>query len=75
MCVDNADYAEEHAKTVQQLAEWMREGKLYSVEDMEYGIDMAPLAFLKLFQGSNVGKQVVQVGYLWWSKDAAFPTY
>ena len=42
-------------------AAWLREGKLKYREDIVEGIDNAPAAFLKLFDGGNVGKLLVRV--------------
>jgi NADPH-dependent curcumin reductase CurA len=55
------DYAAEDAKAVDLLAKWMKEGKLQSVEDIEYGLEAVPIAFSKLFEGANFGKQVIKI--------------
>jgi len=40
---------------------WLREGKLKYREDIVEGLDAAPTAILKLFDGSNFGKLLVRV--------------
>jgi NADPH-dependent curcumin reductase CurA len=44
-----------------QLYQWVREGKLIAKEDIAHGLESAPTALLRLFQGLNVGKQLVQL--------------
>lgn len=44
-----------------QLLAWMREGKLIAREDVMLGLENAPLAMRRLFEGKNIGKQLVQV--------------
>jgi NADPH-dependent curcumin reductase CurA len=41
---------------------WLREGKLKYREDIVDGLDRAPAALLKLFDGENFGKLMVRVG-------------
>ena len=45
-----------------QLAKWLREGKLKYAENIVEGFENAPRAFLGLFKGENLGKQLVKVG-------------
>jgi len=56
------DFEDKDDQTFNQLGKWISEGKLKSKEDIVDGIDQAPSAFLKLFQGENFGKQVVKIG-------------
>ncbi len=44
-----------------QLAQWMGEGKLKSREDVVDGLENAPKAILRLFDGSNQGKLIVRI--------------
>jgi NADPH-dependent curcumin reductase len=44
----------------ERLYQWVREGKLVAKEDIAHGLESAPTALLRLFQGLNVGKQLVQ---------------
>jgi NADPH-dependent curcumin reductase CurA len=54
------DYAKRYPKGVAQLAQWLREGKLVSREDVVEG-DIAdfPAVLLRLFRGQNTGKLVL----------------
>lgn len=45
---------------LRDVSAWLRDGKLKYRETIVEGIDNAPLAFLKLFHGENVGKLLVQ---------------
>ncbi|HEY3366310.1 MAG TPA: NADP-dependent oxidoreductase [Symbiobacteriaceae bacterium] len=44
-----------------QLAEWLREGKLKSVEDVVAGFENTPKAFIGMLKGENIGKRIVKV--------------
>lgn len=56
------DYAPRFAEGVTQLAKWLAEGKLKYAETITEGFENAPRAFLGLFAGENLGKQLVRVG-------------
>ena len=43
----------------ERLLEWVRSGELQAHEDLAYGLAAAPGALMRLFQGLNVGKQLV----------------
>jgi NADPH-dependent curcumin reductase CurA len=55
-------YMPRFAEGVQQLAEWFKDGKVKNVETIVEGFDNTPQAFIGLFSGTNLGKQVVKVG-------------
>jgi NADPH-dependent curcumin reductase CurA len=44
-----------------QLKEWYKSGKLKNVETIIEGFENTPKAFLGLFKGENLGKQIVKV--------------
>ena len=44
-----------------KLARWVRDGKLAYRETVTHGLERAPYAFIDLFNGKNVGKQVVRI--------------
>jgi len=44
----------------QQLAAWVKQGKLKYAETVEHGFDKLPNALLGLFSGDNTGKMVVE---------------
>ncbi len=43
-----------------QLGQWFAEGKLKYVEHVVEGFENTPLAFMGLFAGDNLGKQIVK---------------
>jgi NADPH-dependent curcumin reductase CurA len=55
------DYVPRFAEGAAKLAQWVAEGKLAHAEDIQRGIENAPKTFLRLFQGKNLGKQLLQV--------------
>ncbi|GAB3680135.1 NADP-dependent oxidoreductase [Salinarchaeum chitinilyticum] len=55
------DYATRFGEASKQLAEWVATGELEHRETVVEGLEQAPDAFLGLFSGDNIGKQVVQV--------------
>lgn len=56
------NYLDRFPEGITQMATWMAEGKLKHREDIVVGLLNTPHAFLKLFDGTNTGKLVVQVG-------------
>jgi NADPH:quinone reductase len=56
------DYAAQFGEGVRQLAQWVREGKVKYAENIIEGFENTPRAFLGLFKGENLGKQLVKVG-------------
>jgi len=44
-----------------QMAEWLKEGKVKNRETVYHGFEKVPEAFIALFEGTNVGKVVVQL--------------
>ncbi len=55
------DYAARFAEGVGALGRWLAEGKLKYAENIVEGFDNTPRAFLGLFAGENLGKQLVKV--------------
>ena len=55
------DFAERYPEGLEQLTRWLQAGKLKYKEDIVEGIENAPRAFLGLFQGKNLGKQLVRI--------------
>ncbi len=45
---------------LQQLTQWLKEGKLKFTETIIHGFDQLPAALLGLFEGENTGKMVVK---------------
>jgi NADPH-dependent curcumin reductase CurA len=56
-----SDYSPRFRAATEQLAKWVAAGKLDHRESVETGLENAPEAFLGLFAGDNIGKQVVAV--------------
>ncbi|OEH93358.1 NADP-dependent oxidoreductase [Bacillus solimangrovi] len=55
------DYAERWSEGIKQIAQWLNEGKLTYEETITEGFENIPDAFLGLFKGSNLGKQLVKI--------------
>lgn len=55
------DYASRFPEGQRQMARWIAEGKLKYRETITDGLENAPRAFIGLFQGENLGKQLVRV--------------
>ena len=68
-----SDYGERYAEGAQEMAGWLAAGKLVSREDIaEGGIERFPETLLRLFEGKNTGKLVLEVAeerraYEWFS--------
>jgi NADPH-dependent curcumin reductase CurA len=56
-----SDYAERFPEGIKQLGQWFAEGKLKYAENIVEGFENTPQAFLGLFAGENLGKQLVKV--------------
>ena len=55
------DYAERYPQAIAELAGYLKDGRMKSREDIVVGLDTFPEALLKLFNGENFGKLVLQV--------------
>ena len=55
------DYADRYHLAVAEMAGYLKDGRMKSREDIVVGIDTFPEAVLKLFNGENFGKLVLQV--------------
>jgi hypothetical protein len=55
------DYADRYHLAVKDIAQWMKEGKFKSREDVVDGIETFPATLNKLFTGENFGKLVLRV--------------
>ncbi|MFL5861469.1 MAG: NADP-dependent oxidoreductase [Solirubrobacteraceae bacterium] len=56
------DFADRYAEAAQEMAGWMKEGRLKSFEDVASGgVEKFPETLLRLFQGDNLGKLVLEV--------------
>jgi NADPH2:quinone reductase len=57
-----SDFQPRFEAATRQLAEWVDSGDIQYRETVTDGLENAPEAFLGLFDGENVGKQLVSVG-------------
>ncbi|ELZ60559.1 MULTISPECIES: NADP-dependent oxidoreductase [Halorubrum] len=55
------DFATRFGEASEQLGRWVATGELEHCETVVEGLENAPDAFLGLFSGDNIGKQVVRV--------------
>lgn len=55
------DYAERYPQAAAELAGYLKDGRMKSKEDVVKGIETFPETLLKLFNGENFGKLVLQV--------------
>lgn len=56
------NYTDRFDEGIHQLAVWVQEKKLKYAENVVDGLENAPKAFIGLFAGENLGKQLVKVG-------------
>lgn len=54
------DFKDQFPEGTQQLAQWLKEGKLKGTETVERGFENLPKALLGLFKGDNTGKMIVE---------------
>jgi NADPH-dependent curcumin reductase CurA len=55
------NYADRFDEGIRELAGWLKAGKLKFVENIVEGLENAPKAFIGLFAGDNLGKQLVKI--------------
>jgi NADPH-dependent curcumin reductase len=55
------DYADRYHLAIAEMAGYLKEGKMKSKEDVVIGLNTFPETLLKLFNGENFGKLVLQV--------------
>lgn len=55
------DYIERYPEGIKQMGQWIKEGKIKYSETVAEGLENAPKAFLGLFKGENIGKQIVKI--------------
>ena len=55
------DYLPRFAEATQQLASWVTEGKIAHQEDIQHGLENAPRTLRRLFEGKNLGKQLLKL--------------
>lgn len=55
------DYASQHEQGLDELAKWVKERNLKYRENIIEGLENAPRAFIGLFKGENIGKQLIKI--------------
>ncbi len=55
------DYFDQAADAIADLNRWIAAGSLKHAEDIQEGIENTPATFLRLFQGKNMGKQLLKI--------------
>ncbi|RWZ58803.1 NADP-dependent oxidoreductase [Halobacillus fulvus] len=55
------DYQDRFTEGFQHLSKWLKEGRLSYEETISEGFEEIPNAFFGLFEGANLGKQLVKV--------------
>nr|MDJ0869015.1 NADP-dependent oxidoreductase [Myxococcota bacterium] len=55
------DYLPHFGEAVQELAGWVTSGEIAHREDVQEGLENAPRTLLRLFEGRNLGKQLLKV--------------
>jgi NADPH:quinone reductase len=55
------NYADRFDEGLHRLAQWLKEKKLKYAENIVEGLENAPKAFIGLFAGENLGKQLVKI--------------
>ncbi|XP_043709440.1 2-alkenal reductase (NADP(+)-dependent) [Telopea speciosissima] len=58
-----SDYLHLFPNFLEQIISDYKQGKIVYIEDMNEGLESAPAAFVGLFSGKNVGKQVIHVAH------------
>ena len=56
------DFKEEFEAAKKQMAAWYNSGELIYKENLTEGFEKIPAAFIGLFSGENIGKQMVKTG-------------
>ncbi|WP_350557843.1 NADP-dependent oxidoreductase [Psychrobacter sp. CAL346-MNA-CIBAN-0220] len=56
------DFKDQFDEAKNQLSDWYNDGKIKYRENLIEGFDNIPSAFISLFSGENIGKQMIKVG-------------
>ena len=55
------DFESEFPRAEKKMAEWIAAGRMRYLEDVLEGLENMPRALIRLYEGRNVGKQIVKV--------------
>jgi NADPH-dependent curcumin reductase CurA len=56
------DYFGRMEEAVRQLGAWVQAGEIVHEEDVQHGFENVPATLVRLFEGRNLGKQLLQLG-------------
>ncbi|MBB6124015.1 NADP-dependent oxidoreductase [Sphingobium subterraneum] len=56
-----SDYVDRFPEGATQMAQWLADGRLRVDEDIQYGLENAYSAFMRLFTGENTGKLILRI--------------
>lgn len=56
------DHYDRAGEAIAELSQWITQGELKHAEDIQEGFENTPQTFLRLFEGKNLGKQLLKVG-------------
>ena len=55
------DYMARAGEAIGELSQWIASGEIAYAEDIQEGIENAPRTFFRLFEGKNLGKQMLKL--------------
>ena len=55
------DYMARAGEAIGELSQWIESGEIAYAEDIQEGIENAPRTFFRLFEGKNLGKQMLKL--------------
>jgi NADPH-dependent curcumin reductase CurA len=55
------DHAQRYAEALEELSQWVRDGRIRYREDIVDGIERAPGSIAELYEGYNSGKRLIRV--------------
>ncbi|KAI3448759.1 hypothetical protein Pfo_005424 [Paulownia fortunei] len=55
------DFEDIYQEFISTTVQHLQTGKMKAIEDISYGVESIPTAFVDLFRGNNIGKKVVRI--------------
>jgi NADPH-dependent curcumin reductase CurA len=55
------DYAARFGEAIAELKRWVDAGEIRYAEDIQEGLENAPATLRRLFEGKNLGKQILKI--------------
>ncbi len=56
-----SDYVDQYPAAIEQLGDWLKQGRIVNADQIVDGIESTPAAFQQLFEGKNKGKMLVRL--------------